>query len=807
MRVVVEARRPVRAAAPRIGRARVVEQRDQAAQPASACAASSAGSPLTGLISPGGSPPVSASTPGSPAPAGTPAEAAGGGDRRLQGQLRREAELDSLSRGTAAGLVVEDREPAVAPGRCGRPWRSARRARPGRRARAARHLGPGRREVPARALGSRRTSRRSAGSAATRRPRRRAWRGSPRRPLALGEQRRLPDPRAAPRGWALTKRSSAVCTRMPRRRRPGRHRSGRAARAEHLAGVERIGVAHPGLDPGHREPPRPAATGGRGRRRTGRIRAGRSSACGPGAAIRAPRHGRQSSAASRASILQQPARGHASACPRPASPGSDRPRGARQAWAKSWAARPIRRSGAGRPKSARMGRLSQGPGSTSAGQVPSFSPPSTTSRHAAGGPPGAPGWRGAGGGRSAAVPPARPSGRRAGPDSARRSRPAPSAAASAARRRSRPRPRRPPGPEPRRRRSASSLAARPRRRRHVRRRASGQAGVGRSRALPGRRQLGQASTQIDHAPGPLRLQAREQAGEARRRARPAQDRALQGPRRRERPRPTGQPAARGCLSAASSGTGARPRRPSRRSGAGNVPGGVSPAACRPNRRPRCPSGAARRATRRARPRSGVTRAAGWPGISRPGAAAGRSPRLLAGSGAVDASDPARAASSVRSPARLPGDRHSAVAGRPQGARCEPARAAAGAGSARPVGHRLARHAEPLQQTARPCCGWPGPRRCAPRSRRPPRGRGRAARPAPWGSRATTAISVGRRRDAAGRAGDDHRIRGRLRRQASAWASSSGGAARPGRCSPPRPARRATARSGSQELQGVCQCAA
>ena len=52
--------------------------------------------------------------------------------------------------------------------------------------------------------------------------------------------------------------------------------------------------------------------------------------------------------------------------------------GAPSACAKSWADRPMRRSGRSRPSACRIGRLSQGSARVSGGQSPSTSPPSTT---------------------------------------------------------------------------------------------------------------------------------------------------------------------------------------------------------------------------------------------------------------------------------------------------------------------------------------------------------------------------------------------------------------------------------------------
>ena len=133
------------------------------------------------------------------------------------------------------------------------------------------------------------------------------------------------------------------------------------------ARIEGVGVAHPGLDLGDAKLARPDRDR---RRRAGR--GGRSQA--PAAALRAARpepraQARASSrpadrraSAPRGQGLQapQPARWHRRRRRRGARCAAGSPPGAQAAWAKSWAERPMRRSGDGRPSCSRMGRETKG---------------------------------------------------------------------------------------------------------------------------------------------------------------------------------------------------------------------------------------------------------------------------------------------------------------------------------------------------------------------------------------------------------------------------------------------------------------
>ena len=294
--------------------------------------------------------------------AAQPAEAAVAGDRAFERQLHRDRLLDLPLRGQAAGLVVDhdqfaaaqpvdavgdrgDRErtgAAPAAARCPCTRRAARRFRRG--ARAPR----------------RRTSARCARSAATRRPTRRAATGSrPKhsRPIASSSSSGNSGRIARIALDEFAQRRDAPRCRDRRVRGPASSSSS-AFSAQDVAGVDRVGIADPGLDLRHRQPARP---GGERRARFGRRRRAaawsadraeprrrRSRARG-----RARRRGRPRAAPCRAAAASATAR---SALPRAAPRGSARPTARRVACAKSCAAMPIARSGSAMPNSRRICR-------------------------------------------------------------------------------------------------------------------------------------------------------------------------------------------------------------------------------------------------------------------------------------------------------------------------------------------------------------------------------------------------------------------------------------------------------------------
>ena len=157
----------------------------------------------------------------------------------------------------------------------------------------------------------------------------------------------------------------------PRRARIGIDRV-EAAQAEHRARVESERVGLQPVDLGDRDPARAA------RRRAATARAGRRAAARPGRRARAPSRSSGTSRASPPVIASSRSQkreatvGDAGVAP---GAGDQHLRGAPSALAKSCAARPIRRSSAGRPSSARICGASQGSGAGSAGQTPSLSPP------------------------------------------------------------------------------------------------------------------------------------------------------------------------------------------------------------------------------------------------------------------------------------------------------------------------------------------------------------------------------------------------------------------------------------------------
>ena len=256
----------------------------------------------------------------------------------------------------------------------------------------------------------------------------------------------------------------------------------------------------------------------------------------------------------------------------------------------------MRRSGCGRPSAARIGRLSHGPVSTAGGQVPSFSPPSTSRsarcRRASSGPQMASrGWRPKVGrtisGSSMAASSAghSPPSIASLPVQAARRRASASASAS------------PASPDH----SASGEAIRLGR---------GDGGVEqrvRARRLPPSARQDPRSRHRAGRSGPARrcrsagspnLASSILARNAARPARPASGRAgtcgRAGARRRAAPRGR-RPGCTADASAARAGRPARSRRRPRPPGrAAAWPAACRRAACRPNRRCRCSSAAARR---------------------------------------------------------------------------------------------------------------------------------------------------------------------------------------------------------------------
>ncbi len=146
-----------------------------------------------------------------------------------------------------------------------------------------------------------------------------------------------------------------------------------------VAGVDRVGVAEPGLDLGDRQPARP-----RGERRARR---------GAAAMARiAPRRGRRPRPASPGRVQARPSRPTARSTvssrnsQRDGTVGTPSLRAARVnaasgaaiAWAKSCAAMPIARSGTAISNSRRICRDIHGSCAAGPGQMPSLSPPRTT---------------------------------------------------------------------------------------------------------------------------------------------------------------------------------------------------------------------------------------------------------------------------------------------------------------------------------------------------------------------------------------------------------------------------------------------
>ena len=148
---------------------------------------------------------------------------------------------------------------------------------------------------------------------------------------------------------------------------------------QHVARIDRVGIAQPGLDLGHAEPARTQR-----HRRAGPRRA-RPGAAGPRAGPgRAPRRPPDAPAV----VWPWPARNISNRVSQRAGTAGRRraapdrtARHAARAWpptTKSCAACPTVSSGEARPTLARIGRDSHGPGSVAAGQTPSTSPPSTS---------------------------------------------------------------------------------------------------------------------------------------------------------------------------------------------------------------------------------------------------------------------------------------------------------------------------------------------------------------------------------------------------------------------------------------------
>ena len=313
------------------------------------------------------------------------AECPGLGHRRFQQQLRRQAGIHVLLARRRAGLVVQDRQAAVAPpldpvGPAGQPEQPARSRQV---ACVPLHLGGDRRRARVR----------------------RAARFDARDPV--GDPRRV----AAPTTRSSASRSSASASariiarrncssasagqRMPccsqEMVHPGVHEGavirgvGRLLQRlerrqpQHVPGVDRVGIAQPGLDLGHRQPAWPQ----RDRRaraaaaeRAAAPSAGWSSARDPDAG----RMQRQRSRLGRSSNVSSRVSQRAGTAGAPsAGAGRTAPRSARRRRRRRNHALPGRRSPratAGRPL-ARIGRDSHGPGSLAGGHTPSARPPST----------------------------------------------------------------------------------------------------------------------------------------------------------------------------------------------------------------------------------------------------------------------------------------------------------------------------------------------------------------------------------------------------------------------------------------------
>ncbi len=207
--------------------------------------------------------------------------------------------------------------------------------------------------------------RRCARSAATRRRATpgRVERGAERRAPERQEPRPPHRPAARP-GNSRTNRSSARWMKLAALGRAGIGVERLERReAEHVARIDRIGIAHPGLDLGDREPARP---GGDRRARLGRRASGircaaSSSRRWPGERLASRRRARPSSPPARSTVSSRSSQ-------RDGTVGVPSTRAARvsttsrapSAWAKSCAAMPTRRSGGGRPKRCRIGRDSHG---------------------------------------------------------------------------------------------------------------------------------------------------------------------------------------------------------------------------------------------------------------------------------------------------------------------------------------------------------------------------------------------------------------------------------------------------------------
>ena len=148
---------------------------------------------------------------------------------------------------------------------------------------------------------------------------------------------------------------------------------------EDMAGIDRVGVAEPGLDLGDRQPARPrgerrarrgaAAAAGIPRRRAVRPRPA------PPDRARARRRGRPRAARCRAASSQ---RDGTVGTPSLRAARVSATSGAAIAWAKSCAAMPIARSGTAISNSRRICRDIHGSCAAGPGQVPSLSPPRTT---------------------------------------------------------------------------------------------------------------------------------------------------------------------------------------------------------------------------------------------------------------------------------------------------------------------------------------------------------------------------------------------------------------------------------------------
>ena len=318
-----------------------------------------------------------------------PVEAAALGDQRLDRELRRQPAGDVPAIGYRPGLVV-DRRP-IRPSRAV-SMRSARARSLNGPPGASKHelAFDGACHVPSMARRRARTCANQVGdalgSAATISPHTWGCAANSARKLA----RPMPQQLGAPDRGARRRRSggrtpaSTAWRIWPRSAPPGSASSGSSGRScEDPAGIDGVGIAHQPLDVGYPELARP------GREPAGAVRAARRGRGGPpaGRAVlaQAATPGSAAMSTSRSACSEQrlqpyePARRYRGRAVLVLGGAAEHhfrrvPATAR----KSCAAMPIACSAGGRPRRARIARLSQGPASAGGGQMPSLSPPRMT---------------------------------------------------------------------------------------------------------------------------------------------------------------------------------------------------------------------------------------------------------------------------------------------------------------------------------------------------------------------------------------------------------------------------------------------